>query len=198
MTLDDDLVLGIVRVSLRAKALLLLPYANEIAASRDRVRDEHMPAERTGQQNGSHAATSAPSADWTRPALGHVDRQQRGRANLRKRPLRRMQVMQLERLSRIEGDSRDLVERRQVRVAAVGADERAGAGDHCALHREIASRRHALRDTDDSTRDVRYPVAVLITRESPGSARRLTIVLPATRRRRGRTSDSPPLPENTR
>ena len=71
--------------------------------------------------------TSAPSAACTRTGLRNVERHQRGRANLRERALCGVQVVQLERLPRIERDRRHLVQRREIRVAAVGADERACA-----------------------------------------------------------------------
>ena len=48
----------IARVTLGPKRLFLLPHAYEVAASRRRVRDEHVTAERTGQQDGSHASLS--------------------------------------------------------------------------------------------------------------------------------------------
>ena len=75
-------------------------------------------------QQPAAAATSSGTSDGAAEPLEDV--------------LRHLQVMRLERRLRIEGQRGDAAERRQVRIAAVGADEGARAGDHGRLHGEIS------------------------------------------------------------
>ena len=74
MPLDDRLVVRTLRVSFGAKSLLLLPHADQIAARRRRVGDEHVTAERAREQDRLHAATARPA----RAARGSPGRHRAG------------------------------------------------------------------------------------------------------------------------